>query len=179
MSNRAVIRKIIEGIFAAYPRSSGITEGALDIWELKLDNIPLRELQKAAFKWIEEKKFAPDNVADFRRFVNYRAKQEEAELPGLEDFKTEYRKENPGLTFWSEEKQESVDSQGRPLPRRREGRKTSGYDAVILWGIIKDITDKKIRPPRSIAKHDIHAIDDAEERWFWNEFRRRKAAKAG
>ena len=179
MSNRAVIRKIIEGIFAAYPRSSGITEGALDIWELKLDNIPLRELQKAAFKWIEEKKFAPDNVADFRRFVNYRARQEEAEMPGYKEFIQQYNEENPDRRVWSEQKQEMCDVSGNPLPRRREGAKTSGADATILWGIINDISAKRIRPPRSIAKHDIYAIDDAQEKWFWNEFRRRKAAKAG
>lgn len=177
MSQGKVIRKIIEGIFAAYPRSSGISDGALEIWELKLDNLPLRELQKAAYRWIEERKFAPDNVADFKRFVNYRARQELEELPGFDEFKVEYRKENPRMTFWSEEQQESVDAGGNPLPGRKEGRKTPGYDAKILWGIVSDISAKEVRPPRSVAKHDINAVGDAEERWFWGEFERRRSAK--
>jgi len=167
-TSHAQIRNILDGLFDSYTRASRLGPEPAALWCLHLEDVPLDAIQEAAYRWVKERPWPPDSFTRFRSGISYGGRKGaqafyEPDPPGLDDFLVDYRKE--GLSAVSTPK-DYDDSAGRRTPAHERG---------VHWSIIRDIIDKKLRCPRSVAKHDIFATGDKEEQWYWLEFKRRAA----
>ena len=163
-SKHEKIKILLDGLFDTYPRYSRLPSEAMAIWCLHLESFPLKSLKVAAFTWSREKPWPPDSFSKFVAAVPTKKQVTEPEPPGFEEFVQEYRSKGLSMSTTPEGHDES------------DSPKTSSRDVRVHMSIIKDILDKKTRCPRSIANHDIFAKGDAEERWYWGIFERRKRA---
>jgi len=157
------VRKLVVGMYSAFPRSQMIGEAALDIWVYALKDYPVKDIRQAVSKWINSKDWPPDNLNKFIGAISKFkfSKQSEPELPGYREWLKEYRAD--GLA------RESTGD----VPDNSNEPPTPRWKASLHWKLVYDIADGKVRCPRSIAKHDVFAIDDDEERWYWAEFNKR------
>ena len=161
---REAIRRIIDTMWACFPRASPMQEGAIDVWCLQFESYPLKDIQAAAWKWVEDESWPPRSPRQFTAAIMSDRKpvrQSEPEPPGYAEFVKEYRAKGGGVS-------------STPVGHDRDDSpKTPGWAVKIHTGIMKDILDKNIRCPREFAKHDIFAAGDAEEKWYLAEFNKR------
>ena len=160
----AKIKKVLLSIFVAFPRSDSPNEAAMGIWTYALKDYPLEKIGAAASRWIREEKWPPDNLNKFINAVcrkDYTVSSKEDE--NYRAFLREYRKEGFARASLPED--------------TRPSKKTSREDAKIWRGILADLESKRLRCPRSIAKHDVAAFGDKEEQFYIAEFNRRKNSR--
>jgi len=162
MSKRDDIKTAIGGLFACFHRATPLTEEALGMWVFVLEQYPLKDVRKAVYAWASTHKWPPDSLDDFRRIVaGDMPKAEEPELPGEKEFLEDYRKQKLGR------------GPNPPPPDNSSEPRTPSHEARVHWSIIKDISAGVISCPKHIANHNVYEPGDAEERWYWAEFRKR------
>ena len=158
------VKRIVHSIYAAFPRSDMMNDAAMGMWAYALKDFSDEKLRKAASRWIREEKWPPDSLSKFIAAVSRReydfTQQDSVEF---QEFRREYRAEGHLRQSIPEDKTFSP--------------KTNFNDARTHWALIRDIRTGVVAPPRSIAKHDVVAIGDAQDQWYWAEFNRRKEKK--
>jgi len=158
------IKMVLDGLFDTYPSYSRLADEAAAVWCLHLEDVPLESIKAAAFSWSREHPWPPNSMVRFMSSIKRRVHRPvEPDPPGLAEFLVEYRKGGYGV------------GSTPPGHEHEEGRRTPGHEASVHWSIIKDITFRQLRCPRSVARHDIFAVGDKEEQWYWHEFKRRMA----
>tara|TARA_B100002051_G_scaffold143277_1_gene135847 strand:+ start:987 stop:1526 length:540 start_codon:yes stop_codon:yes gene_type:complete len=163
------IKAMLRSIFAAFPRADGLNDAALGIWSYALRDYPEDKIRKATARWIREEKWPPDSINKFVAAVNKRdGSLPEQEMPGYREFLENYEyRVNQDITDKLIEKEKENEAMG-------ESMRTPFHEAKVHLQLIADILDRKVRPPRSIEKNDIMAFGDAQEKWYWAEFQKRK-----
>ncbi len=78
----------------------------------------------------------------------------------FEEFKKEYEREGLSRGY------------PRPLKQNQDERPTDPRIAGICYKVIGRILRGTNRCPPELASHDIHAIGDEEEEWFWGEVKK-------
>ena len=169
------IRAILDGLFDAYPRHHRLHDEAAAVWCLQLDHLPAKVLQSAAWEWVDKNKWPPDAVTKFKNFAasRHKGRNKEPDPPGWAEHVASRHKENPKGVYWCERQQTMVDVAGTPMPQHPDHRRTPEREARVHMRLIRDILDRRLRCPRSVAHHDIWAHEDREETWYRNEFRKR------
>jgi len=157
------VRRLIVGLYSAFPRATMIGDSALGIWVFALKDYPTKDVRQAVSTWINTKDWPPDSLNKFISAVSGHSfkKRTEPEMPGFNAFSKDYRKE--GLN----------NGPSPEMPDNSHEPATPSWKAKIHWGLIRDISEGKVRCPAAIKKGDIFALGDAEEQWYCAEFNKR------